>query len=421
MSAPSERAPDLRIDERGEVVPLGEVARAALQTRRGYWRVAPSHESALVLERADPHERGDHVVLAGSVEGAGLMDVINFLCQSQKNGALTVVSGDICKALLLEGGNVVSAMSNRDEDRLGELLYRFGKVTREQLQMALAEVGGPRHLGKVLLDRGIISSHELWSFIRKQVEEIFFGLLLVREGTFYFSVPGHPDFFPAHVPMNSQALLMEGVRRMDELSYFRQLIPSSSVTVVPKWPPPSGVQLEQREEMLLKLCEGPVTVAELSRVSKLGEFETTKSVFHLLKTGALRKLDGPAGPSPRTPEEERLNLLLDTFNQIFREITAAIDKSGRGREFRAGITSFLSSQAYPDLFRNVGFEQNGEITKSALVSNVRTSPTDNKVDYLYSGLNELLFFEIFEAREILGREEENALMQRVNTLFQQLR
>ena len=33
------------------------------------------------------------VVLAGSVEGAGLLDMVNFLCTSQKGGALTVVSG----------------------------------------------------------------------------------------------------------------------------------------------------------------------------------------------------------------------------------------------------------------------------------------------------------------------------------------
>jgi hypothetical protein len=421
MKEAPQRAPDVRIDERGEVLPLGESARASLQMRRGYWRFTPSHDGLLVLESADPNERAEEVVLSGTIEGVGLLDLINFLCSAQKNGALTILSGDVCKALLLEGGSVVSAMSNREEDRLGELLYRYGKITREQLAAALGEVGTARHLGKVLLDRGLISSHELWSFIRKQVEEIFFGLLLVRDGSFYFSVPGHPDFFPAHVPMSSQGLLMEGVRRMDELSYFRQLVPNENVTVVPKWPPPPGLALEPREEMILKLCEGPVTVGELARLSKLGEFEATKSVFHLLKVGALRKVDAGASATARTPEEDRLVLLLDTFNQIFREITAAIDKSGRGREFRAGITSFLASQAYPELFRNVGFDQSGEINTGTILANVKASQAENRADYLYSGLNELLFFEIFEAREILGRDEEQSLMQRVNQFFRQLR
>jgi hypothetical protein len=416
-----ERGPDLRIDEAGDVIPVGEAARAAIQLRRGLWRMAPSHEDVLVLERADGGVAADRVVLVGSLEGLGLPDVFSFLHSSKKSGAVTVVAGEVCKAMLFEDGNVVSAMSNCEEDRLGEILYRYGKISREQLQSALAEVGGSRRLGKVLMDRGILNSHELWNFIRRQVEEIFFSVLLLEQGTFYYSVPGHPDHFPAHVPMNAQELMMEGVRRIDELRYFRQVIPSLDVTLEPKWPTPQGLRLSASDEQVLRLVQRPMTLRELARASRLGDFETTKVVFHLVRTGALRLSEAAARVSPVTFEEQRLVALTDTFNQIFREIFVCIDRAGEGPQFREGLASFLSAHGYQDLFRNVPLEASGELSKSAILENLNRSTVENKADYLYAGLNELLFFEIFEAREILGREEEQALMRRVNALFQQLR
>ena len=69
----------------------------------------------------------------------------------------------------------------------------------------------------------------------------------------------------------------------------------------------------------------------------------------------------------------------------------------------------------------MSIEQTGDLSKATLMANLAQAGVEQKTDYLYAGLNELLFFEIFGAREILGREEEQALMRRVNALFQKLR
>jgi hypothetical protein len=416
--APGPRGADLRIDERGEVLPLTDAARSAISLRHGLWRFAPSHDGVLLLERVSSDVDGDRVALAGSIVDAGLLDVLSFLHGAKRSGSLTVVSGDVCKAVLFENGNVVSAMSNREEDRLGEMLYRYGKLSPDEIRSALQEVGGTRRLGKVLVDRGLLNSHDLWNFIRKQVEEIVFSLLVLTEGTFYFSVPGQPDHFPAHVPMSSQALLMEGVRRADELRYFRQLIPSSRQVVEALWPRPEGLRLDPHDEAVLAAVTAPVTVADLARASRVGEFEATKAVFHLLRAGALRKVEDEGTPASA---EARLDALISTFNEIFREIYAAIERRGGAEQFRQGLAAFLSAHGYPELFDGVALDPTGELSRSALLANLAKAKTDTKADYLYAGLNELLFFEIFEAREMLGNDEEQELMRRVNALFQRLR
>jgi hypothetical protein len=421
MGTPEEQGPDLQIDERGEIRVLDEEARSVIQIRSGLWRIAPSLDDVLLLERFGTDAGAERVVLSGTIPGTSVVDIVSFLHGAKKGGTLTLVSGETCKAVLFDSGNVVSAVSNREEDRLGEILYRYGKITREQLAEALSAVGETRRLGKVLVDRGFINSHELWSFIRKQVEEIFYSVLLLSEGLFYFSVPGHPEYFPANVPMSTQGLMMEGIRRIDELRYFRQQIPSAKVVVEPVWPRPATLQIDPHEEALLAQIRGPVTIEELARSSLLGEFETTRIVFHLLQGGAVRKANVVEVAAGTATAEARIEGLIDTFNQIFREIFATIGRSGRASEFRRGLSSFLTAHGYPDLFREVTIEENGELSKATLMANLAQAGVEQKTDYLYAGLNELLFFEIFGAREILGQEEEQALMRRVNALFQKLR
>jgi hypothetical protein len=48
------------------------------------------------------------------------------------------------------------------------------------------------------------------------------------------------------------------------------------------------------------------------------------------------------------------------------------------------------------------------------------APTDNKLDYLHRGLNELLFFELFTAGEAVDRREEIELHQRLNQILREV-
>jgi len=45
------------------------------------------------------------------------------------------------------------------------------------------------------------------------------------------------------------------------------------------------------------------------------------------------------------------------------------------------------------------------------------APTDDKLDYLHRGMNELLFFELFTAGEAVDRREEIELHQRLNQII----
>ena len=71
-------------------------------------------------------------------------DVIALAAQSSWTGELLVLDADSQRSIFLEAGTVVGATTNLPTERLGETLYRFGVITRAQLDAALtssAETG----------------------------------------------------------------------------------------------------------------------------------------------------------------------------------------------------------------------------------------------------------------------------------------
>ena len=127
--------------------------------------------------------------------------------------------------------------------------------------------------------------------MRRQVEEIFFALLLTREGEFYFERDGREP--PgANLSLPTQSLLLEGCRRMDELSYFRAKLKSSRVVLQRRPGVTLPPDLTPSQLEVLNLVDGLRTLGELARLSHLGEFECTHAAFGLLQASLVEVLEG---------------------------------------------------------------------------------------------------------------------------------
>src|SRR5206468_1374520 len=82
----------------------------------------------------EPTSDAPRVALTGEIDAAGgLCDLIAFLHQSQWSGALHTVDGATHRTVWFKRGDVRTCGSNLPTDRLGELLYRFGRVSRAEL------------------------------------------------------------------------------------------------------------------------------------------------------------------------------------------------------------------------------------------------------------------------------------------------
>ena len=405
-------------------------AQRRLAGRPGRFRVVPTTGEIVILQRVASGRATTsvsaiapgRVTLAGEVDAVGgLIDVINFILSNQWSGQLAIVDGSARKTLYFRRGDVRTAASNVPEDRLGAILYRYGVVSDVQLQTALGSSAGAAKLGQVLVEQGLLTPHDLYTYVRKQVEEIFFSVLVLRSGAFYFYRTDEDHGPVSQLSLPTKQLLFDGVRRIDELSYFREKLPSTEMVLQRRHPQPPQ-KLEARQERVLELVTGGNDIAAIARLSHLGEFETTKILYQLTTSGFVETKQEPVvkmQPSrPGDSIQDIFGKVIDAFNDVYAKVYAAVEQRGKSQALHKGLESFFGSVAeFAPLFVGLDIDGDGMLSREQLLANLAMAPTDDKLDYLHRGLNELLFFELFTAGEAVDRREEIELHQRLNQII----
>ncbi len=296
----------LEIDARGRVVPGSDEARRALAGRAGRFTLLPSTGDLLLLRRTPA--AGDagakpRCVLAGDLAGVGAADLVTFVHQARLSGVLTVIAEGVERSVAFVDGEVRAARSTVAGERLGEIAVRLGLVGEAAIEAAV-RAGPP--IGKALVDGGHLAPAELWRCLHEQVTAIFHAMLLARAGTFFLLEEAEePDRPAAPIAVNTQSLLMEGIRRVDELALFRTRIPGTDVAVRRRRPK-GAPSLKAPERAVLALVDGRRTVGEIAAAAHLGDFDATKLLHHLSELGLVEVVDGPkASPIPRGPARAR--------------------------------------------------------------------------------------------------------------------
>ena len=183
-----------------------------------------------------------------------------------------------------------------------------GKITAEQLDRArsMQSGGDSRRLGDILVGIGAISRRELDRQLKAQIEEAVFDLLTWTEGYFRFE-EGSPCQAAVEAPVRSptEALLMEGARRLDEWSRIGSKV--SHLGLVPRLP-----RAERRRRRSISCpsngrCSRRWTAQRdlhaLADVLGRSEFEVARTVYGLTAAGIV-ELGDPSTPG-REPEPGR--------------------------------------------------------------------------------------------------------------------
>jgi hypothetical protein len=249
------------------------------------------------------------VAIEGPLKELGLHDVFQLLDLSRKTGVLRVTSplrrnqGTI----YFDRGGIVGAEVRSNPHPLGEQLVRTGRLTDTELAMArdLQARGDGRRLGEILVANDAITQRELERQVRMQVEEVVFEVVSWREGYFSFAEgPLEGLRTEAEIRIPTEAVLMEGARRIDEWSRIEGHIPH--LGVVPSLAPVDddlhgALDLLPSEWELLALIDGERDLRGIAGLLGRSEFEVAKIVFGLATSGVITLRDPRAG---RAPEKE---------------------------------------------------------------------------------------------------------------------
>jgi hypothetical protein len=290
--------------------------------------------------------------LAGDLRTMSLPDVLQWISVGRKTGTLHVRRASIHKKIAFQEGVIFSSWSNDPRESLSQFLMRGRRLGEEQLFRAMltAEEEG-RPLGGVLVSSGILDEDDLRATLNRKVEETVYDLFLWPEGRFEFAERELPQEIHIHTEMPVTAVLLEGVRRVDEWARIREVFPTVNVTLAVG----RAAVEDAIEEQALHLAAGGRTLAEMSLEMYLSEFDTASLFYRLWEKGAVAVDKTGRGTPDADPvgtirdllavayqrlEEKRFDaaakayedvLALDRLNQYAKKVLRAVEDA-RQRE-----------------------------------------------------------------------------------------
>lgn len=243
--------------------------------------------------------------LVGNLRDFALHDFLYLVDRGYKTGSLLLdrPTANDAANLYFDKGKLLSVVRPHRRERLGELLIRLGKINPQQLTQALQaqQTGTIKPLGQILVEQGVIGQRELQACIQQQIEETVYDLFAWREGEFKFQAGQRPapDDVQSLVPLPVENLIMEGVRRVDEMSRIRERIPSNDMLVRFVERPQEkakNINMTADEWRIFARINGRTTINDIADKTGLTAFQVSHVVFGFITAGLVEvQKPGPSG------------------------------------------------------------------------------------------------------------------------------
>lgn len=230
-----------------------------------------------------------------------LPDLLQWLATVGKSGTLRVERNRVAKWIQLSKGRVVGCSSDDPPHRLGQYLLSRGKVTEEQLRQALsAQSKTGQHLGRILVDMGVLSQNDLTAHLEAKAEETIYSLFDWNDAIFRFDdgLDNRSDIFP--VDLQVQDILLRGLKRFDEMQRIRRVFHDPGIVLrYTAKPPPPEVFNNKMARTIYATIDGDRSIAETLLHVHGSEYVVYKFLFELHRNGYIELSHvKPAGEAP---------------------------------------------------------------------------------------------------------------------------
>lgn len=237
----------------------------------------------------------------GDLQYVDIAELLSRLSQLHWNGRLLVERSDGAKSIFFEEGLPVAATSDFASDRLGDILYRDGKLNRDQ--HARTRQLSPAH-GKSgansLCEVGLLKQREIFALLRRHTEEVFYSLFAWEAGTYRMRQQVAPPEDRVRPGQSVGALVLEGIRRKYSLERLSELVGPIETVLSPTTElarVTSELQLLDGEKRVVELLDGErslkdIQFAERGLPGGLTEPGLYAFAWFLLCSGALQVGEG---------------------------------------------------------------------------------------------------------------------------------
>ncbi len=242
--------------------------------------------------------------MEGVLEEFGLADILQLIYFQKKSGVLNVFGSRDKVKISLIAGNISGVESQRKlgDLKLGSILAKKGLISSDNLNVALEIQKEEKvRLGIVFLRRGLVSEEVLKEAIKERITEIIAHIFTWKEGKYEFIAQEISQDNELPISIDTQHLLMDGLRTVDEWSMIEGKLDLDTVFELTKEPEPG--QLDETERDVFNLIDGVSDVSTIISVSPAGDFETSRALISLEEKGIISPV---VMDIYKTSEEEEL-------------------------------------------------------------------------------------------------------------------
>jgi Tfp pilus assembly protein PilF/DnaJ-domain-containing protein 1 len=229
--------------------------------------------------------------LKGNIREFPLPRVLIYLNRNRKSGTLIVDTHAFTKKVYIDKGDVIFASSTYEDDRLGEMLVKTGKITIEQYEESVKLLKTTKkRQGAILVELGYLTPKDLFWGVKYQVREIIYSLFPLDIGEYKFLEGEIPTNEVITLKMSTGNLIYEGVRRVSSINKIKMDLPDLDSVLQLSTDPASlfqDVEFSARDKTMLSIIDGKKTIKELLEGSSAGSFEALKTLYALWSTGMI--------------------------------------------------------------------------------------------------------------------------------------
>ncbi len=349
----------------------------------------------------------------GNLKTVPFPDILQLISTGKKTGRLKITRQQQSKEIFFKNGNIIFATSsNIQDDLLGNLLLKKGKVSKYDLDKAInmQETSGKK-IGMILQELNVLKPDEVEECLKIQIEEVIFSLFSWDSGEFGFQDNIFPPENQFITELDTINVIMEGTRRIDEWVELKKILPGEDKALkIASFPKVKGdeIVLTLDEFQVLNLINGEKALPEILQTSVLGEFITSKAVHKLMSKGLVEAVEIKGAPrSSKKEEESLLGLIAKAYSGAFQVTDRAIQKKlGAGKYKILNHGYSIQKSFYPILGSFV--RDRGHIDPENFIQQALKLPKELRLWKLLAALNSLLSEYLKLTAYVLG---ENVLRQ----------
>ncbi len=258
-----------------------------------------------------------------SLKKGELVVILGEIYRNRETGTLVLQRDDVSKFLYAQDGQLIFAASNASEDKFTEILVQKGKLTADQLAIAMEKKEG-RTIGRTLVEMGFLASSDLLEALIDQMRKVAVSTANWAAGRAVFKAGVLPQNL-AKLPVSTPRFIIDTALAVEDrewaASSLGQLEAPLTISQAEK-DVLSAVTLSEQESALVEHVDGRKNARQICEATAADLFTGARFLIGLSQLGLvhLKQVMAPTPPSRHTREKVEIGFLDEAGTQDAPEL-----------------------------------------------------------------------------------------------------